>query len=69
MTDIVGTLFGVLLSMEVSFGDFDGSGDVLFPDFALLANNSGKSATAVGVVPEPNAAMLLLVGTVSLLGR
>ena len=41
-------------------GDFDGSGTVLFPDFLLLSANFGKSATAVAVVPEPNATTLLL---------
>ena len=50
-------------------GDFDGNGTVLFPDFLLLSSNFGKSATAVAAVPEPNAAMLLLVGLVSLVRR
>ncbi len=45
-------------------GDFDGSGNVQFADFLLLSANFGKSATAVAAVPEPNAAMLLLVGLV-----
>ncbi len=50
-------------------GDFDGSGIVQFPDFLMLSSNFGKSATAVGVVPEPNAAMLFLVGLVGLVLR
>jgi hypothetical protein len=43
-------------------GDFDASGAVQFPDFAILANNFGKSAPVVTAVPEPAAALLLLVG-------
>ncbi len=50
-------------------GDFDGSGAVQFADFLLLSTNFGQSATAVAAVPEPNAAMLLLVGLVSLVRR
>jgi hypothetical protein len=50
-------------------GDFDGNGTVLFPDFLLLSSNFGKSATAVAAVPEPNAAMLLLVGLLGLVRR
>ncbi len=50
-------------------GDFDGSGDVQFPDFLLLSIHFGKSATAVAASPEPNAAMLLLVGLVGLVRR
>ncbi len=42
---------------------------VQFPDFLLLSSNFGKSATAVTAAPEPNAALLLLVGTVGLLRR
>ena len=45
---------------------FDGSGVVQFADFLLLSSNFGKSAPGVAAVPEPNAAMLLLVGLVSL---
>ena len=50
-------------------GDFDGSGTVLFPDFLLLSANFGKSATAVATVPEPDAALLFLVGLVGLLRK
>jgi hypothetical protein len=49
-------------------GDFDGSGDVQFSDFLLLANNFGNQPMAAAI-PEPNSAMLLLVGLVSLLRR
>ena len=66
--------FADFLSLSSSFsepggwaeGDFDGNGSIQFPDFLLLSANFGKSATAVAVVPEPNAAMLLLLGLVGL---
>ena len=61
---IVATNFGS--PGQYTDGDFDKSGDVQFADFLLLSANFGKSATAVAAVPEPNAAMLLLVGLVSL---
>ena len=49
-------------------GDFDGNGRALFPDFLLLAGNFGKSATAVTVVPEPGAGLMLIV-VACLVGR
>jgi len=43
-------------------GDFDGSGDVQFPDFVLLADNFGNSADAAASVPEPASGLLLFIG-------
>ncbi len=45
-------------------GNFDGKGNVEFADFLMLSANFGKSATAVAAVPEPSAALLLVVGVV-----
>ena len=42
---------------------------VQFADFLLLSTNYDKSTTAATAVPEPNAAMLLLVGLVCFVRR
>ena len=47
-----------------TLGDIDCNGTVAFQDFLQLSANFGQSGTAVAAVPEPNAAMLLLVGLV-----
>ena len=53
----------------LSDAGFDLIAEVGFSDFLILSNNFGKSAISVAAVPEPNAAMLLLIGLVSLVRR
>lgn len=69
--------FADFLALSVGFGedggwekgDFDGDGQTAFPDFLLLSDNFGKSITTIAAVPEPSSALLLVGGSVCLLGR
>jgi S-formylglutathione hydrolase FrmB len=63
--------FGDFLALSANFGqdggwaqgDFDASGDVQFADFLLLSSNFGnmREATLTQSVPEPNAAVLIVL--------